>query len=79
MKTDRMINALNLTEGEVLTLEKMADRMEFEALAGLAGAIPCIDDVEPICAIYSADGALWNCSDYIGCLCDCPMVSYTID
>jgi len=30
-----IIVALNMTEGAVLTLEKMPDRMEFEALAGL--------------------------------------------
>lgn len=28
----QMIRSLNITEGEVLTLEKAADRMEFEAL-----------------------------------------------
>lgn len=28
-----IIKSLNLTDGAVLTLEKMADRMEFEALA----------------------------------------------
>lgn len=31
MKANNAIKALNLTEGEVLTLEKMSDRMEFEA------------------------------------------------
>ncbi len=32
---NNIIKSLNLTEGEVLTLEKMADRMEFETFAGL--------------------------------------------
>ncbi len=36
MGINSIIQSLNLTEGEVLTLEKMADRMEFEAFAGLA-------------------------------------------
>lgn len=32
MDTKNLIKAINLGEGEVLTLEKAADRMEFEAL-----------------------------------------------
>ncbi len=32
---NNIIKSLNLTEGEVLTLEKMSDRMEFEAFAGI--------------------------------------------
>lgn len=32
MDTRNIIRSLNLTEGDVLTLEKAADRMEFEAL-----------------------------------------------
>ena len=38
MKTKSIITALNLTDGEVLTLEKMADRMEFEAFAMMPDA-----------------------------------------
>ena len=34
---NNIIKALNLTEGAVLTLEKMDDRMEFEAMAVMAG------------------------------------------
>lgn len=32
MNSKNLIKAINLGEGEVLTLEKAADRMEFEAL-----------------------------------------------
>ena len=34
---NNIIKALNLTDGAVLTLEKMEDRMEFEAIAVMAG------------------------------------------
>jgi hypothetical protein len=37
MNTNSIIKSLNLTDGEVLTLEKLADRMEFEAFSGVAG------------------------------------------
>ena len=37
MNTENIIKSLNLTEGDVLTLEKAKDRIEFEALPMMAG------------------------------------------
>jgi len=34
---NNIIKSLNLTEGSVLTLEKLPDRIEFEAIAVMAG------------------------------------------
>lgn len=46
MNTKSLIKAINMGEGEVLTLEKAGDRMEFEALPilsfrGLAANCDC--------------------------------------
>lgn len=61
-----MIKALNLTGGAVLTLEKMEDRMEFEALAAMVSSIDKANDSCPanVCWIDITCG---NCND----TCDC--------
>ncbi len=61
-----IIKALNLTDGAILTLEKMEDRMEFEALAAMVtgankGNTDCPADY---CLLYVTCG---NCND----TCDC--------
>lgn len=37
MDTKNILKSLNMTEGEVLTLEKAKDRLEFEALPIMSG------------------------------------------
>ncbi|HBE89502.1 MAG TPA: hypothetical protein DDW67_10230 [Elusimicrobia bacterium] len=37
MNSKNILKSLNLTDGEVLTLEKLNDRMEFQALSPVAG------------------------------------------
>ena len=64
---NNIIKALNLTEGAVLTLEKMEDRMEFEAMAVIAGlqniqkGDPCATDT---CWLYVECKNCWD-------VCDC--------
>jgi hypothetical protein len=41
MNTSHIIESLNLTEGDSLTLEKAKDRMEFEMLPLILGACTC--------------------------------------
>ncbi len=46
MDIRNMLKSVNMTDGDVLTLEKMTDRMEFEALPvmsllNMAGATRC--------------------------------------
>jgi hypothetical protein len=41
MNTSHVLESLNMTKGESLTLEKAADRMEFEALPLLASRLDC--------------------------------------
>lgn len=73
MNTKSIIKALNLTDGEVLTLEKMQDRMEFEAFPGLPG--PRQEANIDVCAIFAANDF---CQLFLPCACDNPM-GYTID
>ncbi len=48
-----IIKALNLTEGAVLTLERLEDRMEFESVLLLAGQADGNKSVNPDpCGIY---------------------------
>jgi|GEM_PF-1597656 hypothetical protein len=61
-----IIKALNLTDGAVLTLEKLPDRMEFEALVSMVSSIDKGNNTCPhdICLIDLTCG---NCND----TCDC--------
>lgn len=43
MNESHILKSLNLTEGDSLTLEKAADRMEFEALPMFLSACTCND------------------------------------
>ena len=43
MNTSHILESLNMTKGESLTLEKAKDRMEFEALPILLSACTCND------------------------------------
>jgi len=45
MKPSHIVKALNMSEGEVLTLDKAADRIEFEALPSLQTADAICDQV----------------------------------
>lgn len=69
------IRSLNLNEGAVLTLEKLEDRMEFEALVGAAGYA----DVEKTVCIFKVNCTV--CPDCASlctvCPTDCP--TYCID
>ena len=78
---NNIIKALNLNEGEVLTLEKMEDRMEFEAMAVMAGLYnmqktaspdPCgIHDVCTVCLDSSGCSPRYisqeHCHPYTDC------------
>jgi hypothetical protein len=68
MNTNSIIKSLNLTDGEVLTLDKLTDRLEFEAFSGVAGAET--NDAD-LCGFYIDDS---GCPD---CL-DCPELSPSI-
>ena len=63
---NNIIKALNLTEGAVLTLEKMADRMEFEAIAAMADSGYNKNDTcaTNVCTIYFT---CTNCNDVPDC------------
>jgi hypothetical protein len=76
MKTKDIIKSLNLTGGEVMTLEKMEDRMEFEAMPmrGVGGCdcyfgalvtTPCIN-CPNLLSPCSCDGPVGyiNCHPY---------------
>lgn len=64
-----IIKALNLTEGAVLTLERLEDRMEFEALAVLIGQGA---GDKTICAIKVDCTVCPDCSSLCTiCLTDC--------
>lgn len=66
MNTNNIIKSLNLTDGEVLTLEKLADRMEFEAFSGLSAME--IDKTINVCLFK------FDCGDCMDCgvlVCDC--------
>ncbi len=66
---DNIIKALNLTEGEVLTLERLEDRMEFEALAILAGQSAA---ERTVCGIKINCTVCPDCSSLCSiCLSDC--------
>ena len=69
MNTNSIIKSLNLTDGEVLTLEKLADRMEFEAFSGAAGVEECNVDM---CGIYVDAGDCLDCGTLV-CDCDGPV------
>ena len=78
MNTNNIIKALNLTEGDVLTLEKLADRMEFSAFAGLEdinkwGIETCSDKGTTLCLTYSE--CLIDCENFSfhPCSCDGPV------
>ena len=59
---NNIIKALNLTEGAVLTLEKMEDRMEFEAMAVMAGLNEAQKNGEKtICGIHIDCSVCPNC------------------
>lgn len=54
MDAKNILKSLNMNEGEVLTLEKAKDRLEFEALPLMSGldlsvAAPCRLYVDPEC------------------------------
>ncbi len=49
---ENIINSLNFTEGAVLTLHKFEDRMEFEALCGVAGLSGEAGDCSENCSPY---------------------------
>jgi hypothetical protein len=59
MNTKSMIRCLNLADGEVLTLEKATDRMEFEAL-------PVMDMQKSSCT----GGANCECLAAANCPCN---------
>jgi hypothetical protein len=67
MNTNSIIKSLNLTDGEVLTLEKLADRMEFEAFSGVAGMLK--------------EGDINICLPAINCgnCLDCPDLCHSFD
>lgn len=71
-----IIKSLNMTEGAFLTLEKLSDRMEFEAVAAACGMS---ETQEPLCAIYSECSTKDPCGiyDIWICHCDCPGVAYS--
>jgi hypothetical protein len=82
MNIKRIIKSLNLTDGEVLTLEKLADRMEFEMFSGIAGMQK--EANIDVCGIFVTGEHCLNCENYVlphcstVCECDSPM-GYTID
>jgi len=49
---NNIIKALNLTEGSVLTLEKLPDRMEFEAITLLSGNDTHKSQNDDPCGLY---------------------------
>jgi hypothetical protein len=61
MQDSHIVRTLNLTAGEVLTLEKADDRMEFEALPLLLLAGDCTFD----CTCKS--GTNCGCNDHTSC------------
>jgi len=61
MKEVNIIKSLNLTEGEILTLEKAKDRIEFEALGALAAKD---------CFIVFGDDCPCNGGTYTECECN---------
>jgi hypothetical protein len=66
---NNIITALNLTEGAVLTLEKMPDRLEFEALAVMLGQGT---GEKGVCAIKIECTVCPDCSSLCTiCLTDC--------
>lgn len=68
-----MIRALNFNGGEVLTLEKLRDRIEFEALTPASVQQGGTENM--VCIIYIGGNDL-DYTDQTVCHCNCPMVSY---
>jgi hypothetical protein len=79
MNANRVIRSINFNGGEVLTLEKMPDRMEFEAFSimterlnectcyvGSYTSLPCIDCPNLTINPCSCDGPVGyiNCHPY---------------
>lgn len=73
---NNIIKSLNMTEGAFLTLEKLSDRMEFEAFAA---ACVTTGGPEVLCGIYTGCPMKDPCGiyDITTCHCDCPGVSYS--
>lgn len=65
---NKIITALNLTEGAVLTLEKIPDRMEFEALTILAGEATA---EKKICGINGSCSVCPDCPSLCSVCLDC--------
>ncbi len=88
MNKESVIKSLNLTTGEVLILEKAADRMEFEALPIMnIGANKCFVDVcdeddcncnhgnyEQPCTSYCSPDTCYVDVPIIPCIDDCDCV-----